>query len=660
MNQRILPSPVLLPDPAAPPPAPEQNDMAELWLAARRQGWRIGLAGLCGLALGLAHYATSPREYRAIASILIEERQSNLEQEIAATIPALRSDASILNQVQILRSLGLATDVARQLDLPENSNFQAPPRSLFGQIAADAKAWVTALLPSPAAPEPSDGSGDAGPSEDPALLRSAARLSQLTSFDRIGRSFVIRISHSSHDPGLATDIVNAYADAYLADGTAANVAASMRTAEWMEARIEELRQTALDAAAEAEAFRAEFGASDQQGLRERQDRAEALNTLLTTFQARAQEISLSSSFPSSDGRVLSYALVPREPTSPVAWQDLGAGLLLGLLIGLGLAVRREARETGFRTGADVAQTLGLPFLGYLPRLPDRQLKRASATPQAAPGPRVAFTAATRSADIDMPPLMMRHGAQPRITHGTAASLVAPRRLMIPAYAAGSDADLALRRLHAMIDGARRGPVGHVLGVAGLAAGDGATTLAANLAQTAVRAGRATLLIDGDFAQSGLSRALGAAEASGLVDVLDCILPAGDAVRRIANTGLDALPSGLGPRRGGVIESSYIREFGALVAELANVYDTIIVDLPPIAQFPEAESLIAQVDRFALSIPWGTRPREATARVLQEQPGLAARCLGVVLTETDMGRLGLYGAPATGRSPAPAPAANHVL
>ena len=655
MNQRILPSPVLLPDPTAPPPpVPEPNDMAELWLAARRQAWRVGLAGLCGLALGLTHYATSPREYRAIASILIEERQSDLEQEIAATIPALRSDASILNQVQILRSLGLATEVARQLDLPENSHFQTPPRSLFGQMAADAKAWVKGLLPAPPVPEASAGAGGAGPAEDPALLRSAARLSQLTSFDRMGRSFVIQISHSSHDPGLATAIVNAYADAYLVDGTAANVAASLRTADWMEARIEELRQAALEAAADAEAFRAEFGASDQQGLRERQDRAEALSTLLTTFQARAQEIALSSSFPSSDGRVLSYALVPREPTSPVAWQDLGAGLLLGLLIGLGLAVRREARETGFRTGADVARTLGLPFLGYLPRLPDRKLKRASATPQAAPGPRVAFTAAMRSPDIDMPPLMMRHSAQPRITPDATSPLVAPRRMMIPAYAAGSAADHALRRLHAMTDGARRGPTGHILGVGGLAAGDGATTLAANLAQTAVRAGRSTLLIDGDFAQSGLSRALGAGEASGLVDVLDCILPAGDAVRRIANTGLDALPSGLGPRRGGVIEASYMREFGALLAELANVYDTIIVDLPPIAQFPEAESLIAQIDRFVLAIPWGIQPRAATARVFQEQPGLAARCLGVVLTETEMGRLGLYGAPATG------PTAAHAL
>lgn len=646
MNQRLLPAAQILPEPALPsnPTPPSQNDVTELLLAARRQAVRIGIAAVAGLMLGALHFMTSPREYRATATILIEERQSDLEQEIAATIPTLRSDTSIVNQVQILSSLSLATDVALQLDLRANSDFLNPPQSLLGGLVGGAVAWIKSLLPTPQTPPSGDATALA-PDVDPAVLRSAARLRFQTDFDRVGRSFVVAISHSSHDPALATAIVNTYAEAYLADGVAANVEASERTAAWMEARIEELRLAALDAAAEAETFRAEFGASDQQGLRERQERADALNSLLATVRARYQEIALSASFPSSSGRILSQALVPREPTSPKAWQDLGAGLVLGLLIGLGLAVRREGRETGFRTGADVARHLGLPFLGYMPRISERRLKRAHVAPQAAPGPRVAFSTQRSLPDENgatMPPLMTRHRARPQLASAEPTTLVAPRGLMIPAYAPGSDADHALRRLHAVTDGARRGPVGHILGIGGVNRGDGATALAANLAHTAARAGRATLLVDADFAGSGLSRQLGAAEASGLVDVLDCVIPAGEAIRRIASTGLDVLPTGLGPRQGGVIEASYIGEFGALVTELASVYDTIIIDLPPIAQFPEAESLIAQLDRVVLSLPWGRSPRQGITTLLQTRPVLAARSLGVVLTDTDLQKLPHYG------------------
>lgn len=645
MNTRIVPAPPRLSEPMDETLVAPQNDLAELALAARRQAKRIAFAGAVGLCVGMLHYATSPKEFRATSTILIEERQSDLEQEIAATLPSLRSDASITNQVQILNSLGLAIEVARALDLQTDSDFLNPPQSLLGRTIGGTIRSLKALIPSSPAPETA-GAEVVPEGTSPLLLQTASRLSALTDVTRSGRSFVVSISHSSHDPVLATEIVNAYAEAYLADGIAANVEASERIATWMEAQIAELRLSALEAAAEAEAFRAEFGATDQQGLRERQERAETLNTLLGTFQARFQEIALSSTFPSTSGRILSQAIVPRDPTSPSAVQDIGAGLVLGLLIGLGFAVRREARETGFRTGADVARALSQPFLGYMPTISNRRLKRAKPAPQAAPGPRVAFAnqvqAPASSRAGDMPALMSRHAGRPQTPSVEPSSLLSPRNLMVPIYGADSEADHALRRLHSMMDGARRGPGGHIVGVAGLVPGDGATFVAANLAHTAARAGRATLLIDGDFAASGLSRALKAADASGLVDILDCVLPAGEAIRRVATTGLDMLPTGLGPRKGGVIEASYITEFGALVGELAGVYDTIIVDLPPLAQFPEAESLVAQIDRVILTVPWGRVPRAAVSSFLDSHPVMAARCMGVVTTETDMRKLEQYG------------------
>ncbi|MEM1274561.1 MAG: hypothetical protein AAGF88_12130 [Pseudomonadota bacterium] len=637
MNQRLLPAARVVSKPQIAPP----SDLTELMLAGRRQFWCLALGALMGLGLGVLHYATSPREYRATATVLIEERQSDLEQEIAATLPTARSDTSVMNQVQILGSLHLAAEVARALELTHNDTFQNPPNSLLGETIGAAKGWVRSLIPRPAPPPLIEGASGT----DEAILQTADRLRARTDFTRIGRSFVVEISHSASDPVLATDIVNAYAEAYLADGIEASVAASVRTADWMEARIEELRRSAVDAAAEAEAFRAEFGASDQQGLRERQERADALNELLVTFQSRYQEIAFESSFPSSSGRILSRALQPRDPDSPRAWQDLGAGLVLGLMLGLAIAVLREARETGLRTSGDVTRYLGLSFLGYLPVVSKGQLRRARSVEDAsvAPGPRVAFSPELRDqGPVNLPPLLSRHSAQPLSARPVSGALIAPRDLVLSAYLPGSPADHALRRLHSAMDQGSAGQTGRILAIGGTEAGDGATQLAANLAHVSARAGKATLLIDGDFVHSGLTRALRASDTQGLVDVLDCVLPVGHAIRRIAGTGLDILPTGLGARRGDVMEASYLAEFGALLIELAGVYDTIVVDLPPLAQYPEVTALIRQVDQIVLCVPWGRRSRRAIADFLASAPDLTARIAGLVLTNTRLNHLPRYG------------------
>jgi succinoglycan biosynthesis transport protein ExoP len=61
---------------------------------------------------------------------------------------------------------------------------------------------------------------------------------------------VVEIWFASHDPALAADIVNAYAEAYIADGIRATMRSAEERADWMEARLQDLR-TEAEAAAEA-------------------------------------------------------------------------------------------------------------------------------------------------------------------------------------------------------------------------------------------------------------------------------------------------------------------------------------------------------------------------------------------------------------------------
>lgn len=601
--------------PGTLPPSSADN-LREFWLALRRQGWLVALAMLAGLALGAFHYATSPAQFRASATLLIEERQSDLDQEISSLQPLARNDTGFQNQMQILRSGHLAADVVRRLELHETPAFVSPPRSALGQAKADLMSALKSLLPSPPT-APGGGGTRAADGEDPRIMQTAMLLTERTEFRRVGKSYSVEIGFLSPDPALAAGVANAYAEAYLADGLRANLAASDRTTEWMQARIAEIRQAAFDASREAERFRAEFGATDQQGLREREQRVDALNDLFLALEARYQEQLLAGSFPAPNGRVLTTALVPDTPSRPSAALLLAAGLALGALVGLGFAVFRELRETGLRTAGDVSG-LGIAFMGYLPVIRRRDRMRPGARSRTAPLV-LDGTHQVRPAPAGANPLVSR------LTLGLprgAAEFAETTSLAAEESAYGKAVRSILWSL-ALDPG---GEGARILGVGALTRGQGATTLAANLAQQAVANGGRTLLIEADLGQAGASKMLNRAT------------PAPGIAQSLAS-GLKVLASGGEGER----VSTRVREIRAAIEEAAPGHDLIVVDLPPLTH-PDALSLVNALDGILLVAGWGHTPRRSIEAFLTHHRAFRKRLIGVVLNRTQMRRLRLYGAP----------------
>lgn len=128
------------------PAASSDGDLHELWLAARRQFWVVTVCAVLGLVAGALHYATSPRAYQAGATVMIEQRLSDLEQELSASLPLSRNDTAFQNEIQILQSQHLATEVVRALDLHQNEDFLNTPQSALAGFVSDAKAWVKSII----------------------------------------------------------------------------------------------------------------------------------------------------------------------------------------------------------------------------------------------------------------------------------------------------------------------------------------------------------------------------------------------------------------------------------------------------------------------------------------------------------------------------------
>ncbi len=628
----------------------DRSDLFELLLAWRRQKWLVVFFACAGLAVGAVHYVTSPKEYYSSTTILIEERQNDLDQEISSLRPLSRNETSFENQMQILQSTQLATEVVRRLGLQDNPDFLSPPRSALGVLKSSVLQWVRSVAPQP---ERTGSITTSTPDEiaRDKVQRAASRLAQETLFFRAGKSFSVEIGYLSSDPELAAAIADAYAEAYLADGMLANTETNDRTAAWMQERIEGLRQAALDAATEAEKFRAQNGAMDQQGLREREQRVEALNALYLTIEAQYQETLIAGSYPVANGRVLADALVADRPVEPKAWRILLAGLIVGTMAGLGLAILRERRETGYRTAHDVT-VAGLDFLGYLPFIDatERQVARNSGKSGGdKPNPAPSYFASSRSPYAGVPG---RAGgltaAAPLLLEEPLTIEFAAPELMISIEGKATGYQLAVRNILASIELGLDEGRGHVIAIGGLVEGEGATTLAANLANLAAITGRRVLLVDGDLGRSDLTGRMeldGAEDRGGPYDRSTSKLRS---VRTLSASGLDFLPAFDSEKSR--TEASRVVTLRQALASARESYDLVFVDLPPLCHRPEAKAWLRLLDGIVLVVDWGKTSHTMCQEYLAREPDLRKQILGVVLNRTKTHRLWRYGVvPASNRS-----------
>ena len=113
--------------------------------------------------------------------------------------------------------------------------------------------------------------------------------------------------------------------------------------------------------------------SDQAGvqLHELERQATATRTLYEQYLAREKETADQLSLPKSEARVISAAIAPSYSNRPKLLTRAGLATLLGLIAAAMMLLRREQREFGFQTPAQLQERLALPCLGLIPSAKDR-------------------------------------------------------------------------------------------------------------------------------------------------------------------------------------------------------------------------------------------------------------------------------------------------
>ena len=204
----------------------------------RRRYLIVAVGLLLGAAFaGLYLYTIAMPIYTASAIMLIDPRKPQLQQLSMEGAPL--DAAWVESQIGVLTSRSVAAYVVQQLKLADDNDFLLPDSGRIGKLLARF-GWDSPL------PETEEGRVEAAIRE----------LSQGLSIRRIGLSYLIRVDFRSHQPERAAKIANAMIDGYIFDQLNAKYQANRRAGDWLQERLQTLREQAAVAESGVVEFKA--------------------------------------------------------------------------------------------------------------------------------------------------------------------------------------------------------------------------------------------------------------------------------------------------------------------------------------------------------------------------------------------------------------------
>jgi capsular exopolysaccharide synthesis family protein len=323
---------------------------------------------------------------------------------------------------------------------------------------------------------------------------------------------------------------------------------------------------------------------------------------------RMKEAGVSAGLQSNNIHVVDTATVPRTPHSPNKPLNLSLALAIGLMLGTGLAFFIEFLDNSVKTPDDVDRYIKLPSLGVIPSLDSigsgKNLKIKVLGDASQNGGNGSKGALPNGVEV--------------ITYSDTKSLI-------------SEAYRNLRTSVLLSSGAGHPP--KVLLVTSSQRGEGKSTTSVNIAVTLAQTGDRVVILDCDIRNPRVHRILGMSNHAGMSTFLSGNSDLSGLIQECEVPNLSVITSGPIPPNPAELLGS-VRMKQALVL-LAESFDHIVIDSPPVLAVSDARILAPVVDGVILVIKGGETPKEAvnrTKRLLQEVRG---HLIGTVLNNVDV-------------------------
>jgi len=160
-------------------------------------------------------------------------------------------------------------------------------------------------------------------------------------------------------------------------------------------------------------------------------------------------------------------------------------------------------------------------------------------------------------------------------------------------------------------------------------GDGKSTISANLATLFAQDGKRVLFIDADMRKPTVQYTFSLTNAAGLSTVLTQQKLAGEVIRESeVSSNLHIMTSGPIPPNPAELLGS--RSMTILMNEMAQQYDLIVFDAPPVLSVTDAQLLANKVDGTLLVVNTGVTEKENIEKAKNLLGNAQARILGAVM------------------------------
>jgi capsular exopolysaccharide synthesis family protein len=302
------------------------------------------------------------------------------------------------------------------------------------------------------------------------------------------------------------------------------------------------------------------------------------NTLSDEFVTMVRELETPEDGSAPDSRVVveQRASVPSEPVVPRTSRNIAIGLILGVALGIGLAVVRDLLDNTVKARLTLEELTGSGLVGSIPL--DKERRKQA--PIAFDRDNSAIAEAFRKLRTNLQVLAVDN----------------PPRVIV---------------------------------VTSSMPHEGKSTTAINIALALAEADHSVVLVDGDMRRPMLAKYLDLVGQVGFSTVLSGAAPLSEALQQTRFPGLTVLTSGaVPPNPSELLGSQSARK---LLSELRAKFDYVIVDSTPLLAVTDAAILAAGADGVLIMARFGHTKREQLTHAVSTLASVGAPLLGAVFT-----------------------------
>ena len=348
----------------------------------------------------------------------------------------------------------------------------------------------------------------------------------------------------------------------------------------------------------------------QISLKDLDSKAQTFRAIHDNFVQRYMESLQQQSFPYTEARVITHAVPPWRKSQPNSALVMTLASASGLLLAFGVALLIDISERGFRTTEQVESELRTSCLAVIPLL------GAVADPAKPGHAENQARAAARQLDPG------------GVLSGVVAS---PFSRFAEAF----------RTVKVGIDLFALAKPTKAVGITSTNPNEGKSTVAANLARLISHAGGKAILLDCDLRNPSLTRTLAPSAELGLLDVISGKRLLTDVIWTDPTTSMAFIPMVATTRLSHTNEILSSAGMKKLIDALREVYDYILIDLPPLTPVVDVRSTSRIVDSYLFVVEWGRTSVEDVGRALSTAPLVFENLLGVVLNKADLDAMRNY-------------------